>query len=121
MSRHVSGPGKHMEAHVLEMLELGITCHVSGPRVRCGADRCSRQERHSAVIDNAALPGQLEETQRAAALYRAQHIAEPSASFAAWLRQILDEKIDPLDNSTPRTSSAESSRKQLSASTRGSS
>lgn len=37
---------------------------------------------------------QLEETQRAAALYRSHPDLAPSESFTAWLRQVLDEKPD---------------------------
>lgn len=39
---------------------------------------------------------QLEETQRACALYKSHLLAEPPGSFIAWLRGILDEKLDPV-------------------------
>src|SRR5262245_14774799 len=38
---------------------------------------------------------QLEETRRAAALYRSQPDPRPSEAFIAWLRKVVDEKPDP--------------------------
>jgi RNA polymerase sigma factor (sigma-70 family) len=37
---------------------------------------------------------QLEETQRAAALYKSHQIPEPTDSFVAWLRRVLDKELD---------------------------